>query len=260
MRLAEKLEIYLQSCFLLGRPHLKGVPLLPRFLHPRIPYYRSGYNLFLRSICTLGLKDVQWVCDVGANHGDFSTAASSLYPHAQVILVEPFPGLHAELEKRAQAHRGNWQLEKLALGTSPGRGTLFTASNNDTNGSLIPYSETYYKEISPTISQQPIPCEISTLDLVLQKHQVPYLDLLKIDTEGTEKLVLEGGRNVLSKTRGLMIEVSLIRENERNSNYLIEFLEQLSKLGFSIVEVQASLFSRDQARRPLEYNILAKRC
>ncbi|MFQ5801476.1 MAG: FkbM family methyltransferase [Candidatus Methylomirabilales bacterium] len=52
--------------------------------------------------------------------------------------------------------------------------------------------------------------EMTTLDVVLQEHAVDNVDFLKVDTQGSELLILEGGTRALASAVGLEVEVDFI--------------------------------------------------
>jgi tRNA G46 methylase TrmB len=76
------------------------LPLVPKRWWPSVPYNRTSYNEFILWIKSLGLTSASWVIDVGANHGDFAQAASTVFPDAKILLIEPVSTLHAELKRR----------------------------------------------------------------------------------------------------------------------------------------------------------------
>lgn len=113
--LTQKIAAYLRSARIQRGLNLRGVPLIPKSISPGAPCNRLAYNEFVSWIHQFQLPDVKQVVDVGANHGDFSQASGALFPAAKVLLVEPLPTLHAELE-RCGAERGRrWRLATCAL-------------------------------------------------------------------------------------------------------------------------------------------------
>jgi FkbM family methyltransferase len=206
----------------------------------------------------LQLHEVKWVVDVGANHGDFSQAANTLFPEAQVLLVEPLPTLHAELQRRS-AERGNrWRLATCALSQARGTATLHVDPAHDSIGSLAGFSEEYLRANPASQASRTFACEVRTLDDLCPEYAIRKIDLLKIDVEGFEFEVLEGGCKMLQSAGALIVEVSLVRR-AGDVDVLERMLKRLRGAGFHLVELLPSYFAADQPWLPLEFNLLARR-
>lgn len=239
-------------------PHLSGAPCLPKALLPDAPYSRAAYNSFVVWIQQLGLSSVATVVDVGANHGDFSRAASLLFPSAKVLLVEPLPKLQQLLQGVIEKRRPNWRLIPCALGSQPGRFPLFVDENRDDIGSLVGFSDEYRAVRPEARASREILCDVKTLDAVSTEFGLHGIDLLKIDVEGFEFEVLNGASEILRKTTAVIVEVSLVRRSDAQ-NALLEMLERLVRGGFEVVNVIPSLFDQREPWRPREFNVLVRR-
>jgi len=254
----EKIGNYILACRALRRLNLKGCPFLPKALI-RLPLHnRSEFNTFITWMKVLQSSQAGWIVDVGANHGDFSNAASACFPSARCLLVEPLPQLHGELEKRCQGSHGRWFLEKCALGARNCVMPLFVAQD-DAIGSLAGFSEEY---VTVNVAAKPshqLECQVRTLDEVTMQRGIAAIDVLKIDVEGFEFEVLEGAKESLVKTAAVVVEVSLVRNVSRHSSALLRMLNLLTDAGFDIVRVIPSLFDLREPWKPVEFNILARR-
>jgi len=100
----EKARVYFRASAALGNLNFKGLPFLPKRLFNGTPHNRAAYNEFIVWINHLHLGSVRWAVDVGANHGDFAEAAAAYFPEANILLVEPLPLLHDELQRRCARH------------------------------------------------------------------------------------------------------------------------------------------------------------
>ena len=80
MSLFSKLTAYARAAAAQRGPELASLPLIPKSLWSDAPENREAFNHFLLWIDALKLSRVNRVLDVGANHGHFSLAASTLYP------------------------------------------------------------------------------------------------------------------------------------------------------------------------------------
>lgn len=253
----KKIGNYIAACCALRRPNLKGCPFLPK-VFSRLPLHnRSDYNNFITWISTLQLGQARWIVDAGANHADFSYAASACFPSARCLLVEPLPRLHEELEKRCKYSDGRWILEKSALGATNCVMPLYVSSD-DAIGSLAGFSEDYTAAAVARTSSR-LECKVRTLDEVASQYGIAEIDVLKIDVEGFEFEVLKGAEKSLAKTKAVITEVSLVRNPSRHSSALAGMLTLLNEAGFDIVRVIPSFCDSREPWKVAEFNVLARR-
>lgn len=154
------------------------------------------------------------VCmDVGSAAGLYTMALSHLAgPAGQVHSVEPLPFTHLFWSRVLNARRqGNVRHHTLALGQEPGSETmsvpigrygLVTGRSflNRRAGGPDPNAE-FDGRIAVTVA-------VDTLDELCAREEISGLDFVKIDVEGAELQVLEGGRRVIEANRPtLLIEI-----------------------------------------------------
>ena len=90
------------------------------------------------------------------------------------------------------------RLDPYAVSAGRGRATFFTvAKGHTTMNSLRP----------PAIDHplQPLAVDKVSLDEYMAQHDIPVVDLMKIDVEGGELQAFQGARNMLSRVRPLLI-------------------------------------------------------
>jgi len=239
-------------------PNLHGLPLIPKSLWRRAPANRAAYNQFVLWIRRLGLPSAGWIVDVGANHGDFAQAASACHPEAQVLLVEPLPALHPDLERRCRERAHRWRLAPCALGSKPGKAMLHVDPQHDAISSLADFSQEYLSANPSAKPTQTIACQVRTLDDLCTEHGIQAIDLLKIDVEGFEFETLEGAAKALCATRSLVIELSLVRRRD-DTEPLTRLLTLLNQSGLRLVELYPSFWTSQAPWLPVEFNVLARR-
>ena len=255
-----KLGAYLRACRALGSLNVRGLPLLPKALVAGAPFDREQYNNFIGWLSMLQLADLRVAIDVGANCGDFTKAILAFTPEATVYMVEPLPSLFPRLEQLCAASHGRLHLSKKALSDRPGQAELFFDPANHTIGSLLGFNQEY-KKVNQTVSAQSekTVCETETLDMMTRMANLDRIDLLKVDVEGFEFHVFEGGKETLARTEAVVVEISLIRNAGNQSNALVSMIQLLGGHGLSIVRVLPSLYSPAEPWKPVEFNILARR-
>lgn len=142
------------------------------------------------------------VLDVGANVGQFLTAIKAFYPAASVLSVEPDPETHEKLATNAAPMPG---VTTRCVAVGEARGTLALHRHHVSLMSTLRPGAV--EEYDPELT---IDVEVMPLDEL--GSELPHVDLLKIDVEGFELEVLRGGREVLRRTRYLMLELGLGRQ------------------------------------------------
>lgn len=140
--------------------------------------------------------------DVGANYGTHSLLLS--LAGVRAIAFEPNPACHAYfwhlMEQNPPPQLPT--LVKKGVGEEAGHFSLVYDPTETWNGRLNPGTA----EISAT--QKQVEVEVLTLDDYLHDNHV-FPDLMKIDTEGFERQVLNGARHLLSQQRCFVLFESL---------------------------------------------------
>jgi FkbM family methyltransferase len=129
------------------------------------------------------------VIDVGAHIGIYTlSAAKNVGNHGTVISFEPDQRNFQLLEKNIKINGFTGvKLFNVALDEKSGRKTLYITVD-PLYSSLFPSAHTKGK----------IKVETTTLDNVAEKLKLTHIDWIKIDVEGNELNVLEGGKKAFS--------------------------------------------------------------
>lgn len=158
--------------------------------------------------------------DVGAHIGSFTYNFLQVYPDCVPTMVEPNPHCEEALAKLP------FERHMVAASSEAGSAELFLSKEwlQSTGTSL-------YRENTPHFR-----------DEVLLKHEVPKariddlfagrrFDFVKIDTQGAELDVLQGGRHVLRQADYILLEISLVEYNLGGAKAEAVFAE-LAAMGF----------------------------
>jgi FkbM family methyltransferase len=150
----------------------------------------------------LGLTDVpiRTVFDVGANRGRRTRSYRRAFPNAAIYPIEPIPELFRKLDEWARSQRVTAHALNLALGSAPTTTKFYVNRRSQIWSTLrIPEGESLddYDEI---------PIQVETLDRLTEQLEVQDEILIKIDTEGTDLDVVQGGRETLRRTAAVIIE------------------------------------------------------
>lgn len=150
------------------------------------------------------------VFDVGAHDGETAMRLRGLFPMARIHCFEPFPDSCALLER---ATHGDPRTTIHRLGLSDARGTAMMNLNASTaTNSLLRTdpraSETWGAGLVDTVGA--IEITTTTLDDFCEECGIERIDLLKIDTQGSEYAVLAGASRLLSRQAVAVLVFELI--------------------------------------------------
>ena len=152
--------------------------------------------------------DIKTVIDVGANIGQFANDARKLYPDAAIYSFEPLPGPYSELLVNTSSF-GRFNPYNLALGDYEGTTEMYVNEFSQSS-SLLEMEDSHKQAFPHTKNTTSITVNIQTLDLIASKLELDTDILLKIDVQGFEKQVLDGGKETLNKVKIIIIETSYI--------------------------------------------------
>lgn len=205
---------------------------------PRAVYKRMGVlHLGRRRVKDLQdfLEDrkIDVVIDVGANVGQFGESLRAEGYRGRIVSFEPIGAEFEVLSKKAAAD-SNWEAHRCALGAAAGTARLHV-SKLSVYSSILGLAETaqLHDERVTTDHIEDVP--VRTLDEI-----AAGLDgriFLKVDTQGYERQVLEGGSTTLRKVLGVMLELPVIRIYEGQWLFQ-EALNLMFSIGFVPAQIQ----------------------
>lgn len=140
------------------------------------------------------------VIDVGANVGEFFGAIA---PYAKrVIAFEPDPAVKEALELNA-AQFSNVEVLPVALSNANGHLDFYLSTSNADSSFVRPQS-----------SWTTCRVDTLTLDEAVLRLRIKEIDLLKLEAEGWEPEVLEGGVDALAVTKKICVDAGPERHGE----------------------------------------------
>ena len=164
------------------------------------------------------------VIDIGANIGDWTLAfALAAGKTGRVLAFEPVPHLAETVRKTARINRIDWvEVHELALSATDGTST-FSVEHGNSGGSRLGTKSGDFSQIS---------VESRRLDsFVDERPDLTRIDLVKVDVEGHELEVLEGGRRTLARFRPpLILESGFEAGPQRVAQH-----DLLRELGYDII-------------------------
>ncbi len=145
--------------------------------------------------------------DIGANIGYYSLIAARANPSMIVYAFEPASGPLHYLRENVRLNRleSRIRVASIALSNSQGNVEFHEFRSSLTNGKY--YLGGAGKMLIATDSRDnvvPILVPAKTMDSYFENVK-PIPDLIKMDTEGTENMILEGGSAIISRYRPIII-------------------------------------------------------
>lgn len=137
------------------------------------------------------------ILDIGANVGQFYELCQSVFPESKILSIEGNILCAKPLSKK----NPNFLIKLL---DSESRIRHFFLNKNN----LLSTGSSIYKELTPYFDFQNAKCinaKTEKLDDILP-HQ--SFDLIKLDTQGSELDILTGGKRLLRRAKGIIVEVS----------------------------------------------------
>ena len=145
------------------------------------------------------------IIDVGANRGDWTRLALSIFPSTPVIMIEPQDEMDATLATLSE-HLPNCQHIKAGAGRE--RGELIQTIWEDLVGSsFLPEVDSEKMAIGTQRRTN-----IVTIDEMLAERFSGFSpDLVKVDIQGFELEALSGAQTLFEKTEVFILETSLFQ-------------------------------------------------
>lgn len=199
--------------------------------------------------------EIDAVLDVGGHKGEYGRRLRDLGFGGRIVTFEPLRE-NADIIEAGARSDPSWRVLCTALGSEEGELPLRIAAKTDfsTLRDVSDYGRSEWKEETAVQEVRRVP--VRRLDALwdesLNGLERPDV-LLKIDTQGFEREVLEGAGHRLEEVRALQLEVPVqpIYEGAAGYGELFHFLDDR---GF--VPVALFPFSRDDAGRMVEVDCL----
>jgi FkbM family methyltransferase len=192
-------------------------------------------------------QGIKTVLDIGAYIGSFAFAMRRILPDARIISFDPLDKNIRALNENLKGDP-NFQVIQTALGDR--NGTIdFWESDFTASSSALEMADTHKEHFPASSGNRRISVPLKTLDDCLADTRIEAPVLLKVDVQGFEKSVFEGGRKTLKKTDIIISEVSF-RQLYKDQPLFEEIHDLLRQEGFVFAGLLDTLCS------PLDGSIL----
>jgi FkbM family methyltransferase len=183
-----------------------------QFLFWRGPY-KIEYTIIFEDL----IKRCNCFYDIGAHAGYYSLIAATVNPRCNVIAFEPAAGPYHYLVENIRINKLHDRVhaKRLALGNWEGEVTFLEVVHDKykyLEHNLVAVGNLATPQPNRTMKETRVPA--TTLDAFVSSHPDMKPDIIKIDTEGTEHLILAGGTRLL-ETKPIVISETLFKSNEQ---------------------------------------------
>ncbi len=183
----------------------------------KLLYWNGASQFEYTSIFERLAKKIDSFMDIGANTGYYSILATAVNRKISVHSFEPAQGPAHYLRKNIVINQfgNNIKAHDIALSDKESEVEFYEVQNAKYRylahnlggvGSLKKESDS--KRTSTIVKTLP-------LDKFVVRENIQKIDLIKIDTEGTEHLILNGGRQTISQFKPIIICETLFHQIEK---------------------------------------------
>jgi len=193
----------------------------------------KGFEPSVHTVFRILVTRSRGFLDVGANLGLYSLLARAYNPDVHIMAFEPLPDAHAFL------------LQNLALNNVSGCTALPLALSNETGTATFhaPFNAKFdylkahlggtgsLDAAASNVNKRAVSVTTQRLDTLMASHQSQPIDLIKLDTEGTEDRVLRGAEDTIQKHRPFLLCEVLPGRTERALDI---WMERMNYVAFGL--------------------------
>ena len=199
-----------------------------------------GRDPYVNRLCrSLDHAGIDTVLDIGANVGQFGQMVRTAGFAGRILSVEPLDSAHRVLVRRSSSD-DRWSAVHAAVGAERGTTTINIAGNSYSS-SLLPMTQRHLSADpkSATIGTQDVQV-VTVADLVRDHAIDPERALLKIDTQGFERQVLDGAGELLDAFAAVQLELSFVELYEGQQLY-DELVAELALHGLGLWTLETGI-------------------
>ena len=173
------------------------------------------------------------IVDIGASNGAWTRNCLNVFEDGQYLLYEPlYPHLdhyRSGIDKLTASNR-RITCRPLALADKPLVADFFITPNS-VGSSLLKVSDSRTVQV-----------EVTTLDQDLERVS-GSIDILKMDTQGSELRILRGAKSVIPRSRVILVESWLYRGYGSATPLANEIIAELHGYGFRVFGMGGPYFN-----------------
>jgi len=198
--------------------------------------YNPASSQNARILEFFSIYKIDTVLDVGANIGQFAMGLREFGYKGRIISFEPLSEAYSHLLINSK-NDPNWIIApRMAIGSEEGKKTI-NISGNFVSSSILKMTNIHIKGAPESAYVGSEEIYIDKLDNIWKTFFKNKDNIfIKIDVQGYESQVLKGATNILSKIKGIQIELSLVPIYE-NQLLFRDMLDYITILGFELWDI-----------------------
>lgn len=195
-----------------------------------------------RRIKLLKNFNIDVIIDVGANIGQYGSELRNIGYKGRIISFEPTSEAFVKLQKTASKD-GLWVVHNMSLGERDGESEINISKNSVSSSILNDLPQLTASAPEATFIRKET-IKIKKLDSVFDSLNIKDKNIyLKIDTQGYEKMVLDGAVESLKNVLGIQIEMALIPSYQGSLTFE-EMSDKLKNLGFKLTTIESGHYNK----------------
>jgi len=199
--------------------------LVRRHENRNYDFKTNGEEVVLKKLSKF---DFKVVFDVGGNVGNYSVLLREYFPDASIHVFEIFENNYDAINEK-NSNDDNMIINPYGLSNENGTIKVKYYGKGSGVNSIHDYP---HKGESSWVE-----CKIIKGDDYVQEKKIKTIDFLKIDTEGSENLILEGLRDILQNGGVKVIQFEYGYINIISKFLLYDFYQFFNELGYSVGKV-----------------------
>jgi len=176
--------------------------------------------------------DIRTVLDVGANEGQFARLIHAVLPGAVIYSFEPLPDCYERLRSALPAS-ARFQALNYALGEADGQ-LEFWRSPHSPSSSFLPMTAAHESAYPESRGSQRVEVRVRRLDDAAAELTLVDNVFVKIDVQGYESRVLQGGETTLRRCALALVETSFVPLYQ-DQPLFADVLARMQSLGFAFL-------------------------
>jgi FkbM family methyltransferase len=178
------------------------------------------------------------ILDIGANVGQFYNEIKNIFPNSYYYLIEGSESCEVVLETLNVDY-------SICLLSDIEKEVDFYIRKNEprcTGNSIYRENTSFYDDDQIIIEKK----QTKTLSNLLNNQT---FDLIKIDVQGSELDIINGGLDIIKRAKGILMEISLVEYNQNapTKEFVYDYMD---KLGFTPMEHIGNI------NHPLTYELI----
>jgi FkbM family methyltransferase len=219
----------------------------------------NRFRDFISFICFLNNNKIINLIDIGANIGNFSRDFLLFYPKCcEIVCFEPLQFLNKAIQKKI-VHNKNLKLTIInkALSNKKKKQIFFYDKNNTELSSLNQYINQYSLSFANQFKpSEKMNLELDLLDNCCKKFSQQKNFIVKIDAQGHELEIIQGGLKTISRASIVLLECSFAKQYKNKEHTFSRCAQLLSKIDFHPIVFQPRHAGNILSMHAIERNVI----